>query len=152
MSFCSVHILLAILEGIRIGHESVYPKIFLETFPILHYPFYRWTIRAPVTQNVYTIQIKLISLHIRFHKSHVFYTWNIEYCWRLSMCSSIFLLIASSVERYLAVCRPHHYRQVGRGLQNFFLSDTATFWLLICPTKRVCFFFLMRQKNALFAF
>ena len=26
--------------------------------------------------------------------------------------SSIFLIIAVSVERYLAVCRPHHYREV----------------------------------------
>ena len=32
---------------------------------------------------------------------------------RMTMCASIFLLIASSVERYFAVCRPHHYRQVG---------------------------------------
>ena len=40
----------------------------------------------------------------------------------MTMCASIFLLIASSVERYLAVCRPHHYRQV-RGhwaILNFF--------------------------------
>ena len=28
------------------------------------------------------------------------------------MCSSIFLMIGVSVERYLAVCRPHHYREV----------------------------------------
>ena len=37
----------------------------------------------------------------------------IIYNFRMTMCSSIFLLIASAVERYLAVCRPHHYRQVG---------------------------------------
>jgi hypothetical protein len=34
---------------------------------------------------------------------------------RMTMCASIFLLIASAVERYLAVCRPHHYRQVHLG-------------------------------------
>ena len=28
------------------------------------------------------------------------------------MCASIFLMIGVSVERYLAVCRPHHYREV----------------------------------------
>ena len=31
---------------------------------------------------------------------------------RLSICISIFLIIGVSVERYLAVCRPHHYREV----------------------------------------
>ena len=30
----------------------------------------------------------------------------------MSICSSIFLLIGVSVERYLAVRRPHHYREV----------------------------------------
>ena len=33
------------------------------------------------------------------------------------MCSSIFLLMGTAVERYLAVCRPHHYRTV-----------TSTWW------------------------
>ena len=28
------------------------------------------------------------------------------------MCSSIFLVMGTAVERYLAVCRPHHYRTV----------------------------------------
>ena len=28
------------------------------------------------------------------------------------MCASIFLLIGTGVERYLAVCRPHHYHTV----------------------------------------
>ena len=30
----------------------------------------------------------------------------------MSVCASIFLMIGVSVERYLAVCRPHHYREV----------------------------------------
>ena len=34
------------------------------------------------------------------------------FCCRITMCSSIFLVMGSSVERYLAVCRPHHYRHV----------------------------------------
>ena len=31
---------------------------------------------------------------------------------RITMCSSIFLVMGTAVERYLAVCRPHHYRNV----------------------------------------
>ena len=31
---------------------------------------------------------------------------------RITMCSSIFLVMGTSVERFLAVCRPHHYRNV----------------------------------------
>ena len=32
--------------------------------------------------------------------------------YRMSICSSIFLIIGVRVERYLAVCRPHNYREV----------------------------------------
>ena len=28
------------------------------------------------------------------------------------MCGSIYLIISVGVERYLAVCRPHHYREL----------------------------------------
>merc|ERR1712079_298440 len=28
------------------------------------------------------------------------------------MCSSIYIMMAVGVERFLAVCRPHHYREV----------------------------------------
>ena len=31
---------------------------------------------------------------------------------RIVLCLSIYLIIAVGVERYLAVCRPHHYREV----------------------------------------
>ena len=31
---------------------------------------------------------------------------------RIALCLSIFLIIAVGTERYLAVCRPHHYRQL----------------------------------------
>ena len=36
---------------------------------------------------------------------------------RLTLCASIFIIISVSVERYLAVCRPHHYREV-QGKRN----------------------------------
>jgi len=32
--------------------------------------------------------------------------------YRISMCSSIYLIIAVAVERFIAVCKPHHYREV----------------------------------------
>ena len=32
---------------------------------------------------------------------------------RITLCCSIFLVMSSAVERYLAVCRPHHFRVVG---------------------------------------
>ena len=36
------------------------------------------------------------------------------------MCSSIYLIIAVGVERYIAVCKPHHYREVqGRSSRVF---------------------------------
>ena len=34
------------------------------------------------------------------------------FCCRISVCASIYLIIAVGVERYLAVCRPHHYREI----------------------------------------
>ena len=38
-------------------------------------------------------------------------------CSRICFCASIYLIIAVGVERYLAVCRPHHYREV-QGKRN----------------------------------
>ena len=43
---------------------------------------------------------------------------------RMSMCLSIYLIISVAVERYLAVCRPHHYR----GMQG--RSSRVIFYLL----------------------
>ena len=31
---------------------------------------------------------------------------------RISLCVSIYLMIGVGIERYTAVCRPHHFRQV----------------------------------------
>jgi len=32
--------------------------------------------------------------------------------YRISVCASIYMIISVGIERYLAVCRPHHFRQV----------------------------------------
>ena len=31
---------------------------------------------------------------------------------RISVVASIYMIISVGIERYLAVCRPHHFRQV----------------------------------------
>ena len=36
---------------------------------------------------------------------------------RICFCASIYLIIGVGVERYLAVCKPHHYREV-QGKRN----------------------------------
>ena len=36
----------------------------------------------------------------------------LSWCCRICFCASIYLIIGVGVERYLAVCRPHHYREV----------------------------------------
>ena len=33
-------------------------------------------------------------------------------CCRISVCGSIYMIMSVGIERYLAVCRPHHYHQV----------------------------------------
>ena len=79
----------AMLEVIRTEFGDLYDFIFNHTyfFPFIHYPLYR-------------LGLVRLSKH------------NIYIFLRMSLCSSIFLLIGVSVERYLAVCRPHHYREV----------------------------------------
>ena len=41
-----------------------------------------------------------------------FATFVFSNVYRMMMCLSICLIIAVAVERYLAVCRPHHFREV----------------------------------------
>ena len=85
----SFHLLFAILEVIRTEFGDLYDMVFHHDyfFPFLHYPLYRLLMS-------YTVQY-ILKIFLR-----------------MSICSSIFLLIGVSVERYLAVCRPHHYREV----------------------------------------
>jgi len=45
------------------------------------------------------------------HLLHVFPYIHYPF-YRISLCASIFLIISVAIERYLAVCRPHHYREI----------------------------------------
>ena len=40
----SLHIIFAILDGVRNNFESSYPTVLMKIFPYFHYPFYRWAI------------------------------------------------------------------------------------------------------------
>ena len=44
----------------------------------------------------------------------------------MCLCASIYLLMAVGVERYLAVCRPHHYREVHQRPNRSTSSSTTT--------------------------
>jgi len=70
----SVHLLFAILDGVRNSFIEHYPQWLLQTFPYTHYPLYR-----------------------------------------ISMCSSIFLVVSVAIERQEAVCNPLAYRQQHTG-------------------------------------
>eukprot|EP00092_Neocalanus_flemingeri_P014437 GFUD01015576.1.p1 GENE.GFUD01015576.1~~GFUD01015576.1.p1 ORF type:complete len:498 (+),score=105.88 GFUD01015576.1:152-1645(+) len=49
--------------------------------------------------------------------------------YRISLCASIYLIISVAIERYLAVCQPHHYREVQ--------SDSCRSLLYILPSLAV---------------
>ena len=51
------------------------------------------------------------------------------------MCSSIFLVLGSSIERYLAVCRPHHYRNVSQKTSFIFINIKLSIGSLIFKQK-----------------
>jgi len=56
---------------------------------------------------------------------------------RISFCASIYLIIGVGVERYLAVCRPHHFREV-QGRSNralMYIVPAMAFAVLINMTK-----------------
>ena len=59
---------------------------------------------------------------------------------------SIFMNKVAVSQQYLAKLSPS-----SRGPEFFLLSDTAAFWWLICPTKRVCHVFQTARKKALFS-
>lgn len=45
---------------------------------------------------------------------------------RITLCCSIFLIIAVTVERFMAVCRPHHYRYITWAVQMSHQLDNSS--------------------------
>ena len=61
----------------------------------------------PSTGETLSFMMKL-SLSLFFHNDLQLSFFFL----RMTMCASIFLILGTGVERYLAVCRPHHYHKV----------------------------------------
>ena len=62
---------------------------------------------------------------------------SIVFSARICFCASIYLIIGVGVERYLAVCRPHHYREV-QGRSNralMYILPAMVFAVIINITK-----------------
>ena len=53
------------------------------------------------------------------------------------MCSSIYIMMAVGVERFLAVCRPHHYREVQTRSSRvlYYILPALTAAILVNITK-----------------
>ncbi|XP_023347490.1 FMRFamide receptor [Eurytemora carolleeae] len=57
--------------------------------------------------------------------------------YRISLCASIYLIIGVAIERYLAVCRPHHYREVQtQGSRAFLYILPSILLALLVNTSR----------------
>ena len=78
--FDTFHIVFAILDVIRNNHEEAYPDTLLSIFPYFHYPLYRWV--------------------------HLMNGYPMLPFFRLSLCVSIYLIVAITCERYVAVTKP----------------------------------------------
>ena len=74
----TLHIVFAVLDVVRNNHEESYPHFLLSTFPYFHYPLYRYRSSLPTHSQT---------------------------CSRLTLSSSIFLVVAVSCERYHALTR-----------------------------------------------
>ena len=82
--FDTFHLVFAILDVIRNNHAEAYPESLLAVFPYFHYPLYRLCTKAYIVEYFNCFFI------------------------RLSLCCSIFIIVSVTVERFLAVTRPHH--------------------------------------------
>ena len=67
------------------------------------------------------ITMMLMVTMITMQQSRLVYTVHVQIAtkWvliksmpRVSLCTSIYLIMAVALERYLAVCRPFHYHQL----------------------------------------
>jgi len=71
-----------------------------------------------ITDSLHIVFAILEVLRVDFAKvynyflPHSFFPYFHYPAYRIFLCASIYLIMAVGVERYLAVCRPHHYREV----------------------------------------
>ena len=107
------------MDAVRNSFGEFYPVHLLYIFPYIHYPFYRSDL------------LDWIMICINRSLS------------RISLCISIYLMIGVGIERFIAVCRPHHFRQVQTDNYRYedlflwyfkiFISDHwYTFFLVYC--------------------
>ena len=54
----------------------------------------------------------MIVMYINHNFHRYTYIFHFLSLVRICVCASIYLIISVGIERYLAVCRPHHFRQV----------------------------------------
>ena len=93
---------------------ELYPAHLLHIFPYIHYPFYRISLCARWLSIMYRCVHFAITLRMGFFQ----YFYRASFSLTLSVdlmimtTFSIFLIISVAIERYLAVCRPHHYREI----------------------------------------
>ena len=52
----------------------------------------------------------------------------------VSFCASIYMTLAVTVERYIAVCRPHQYRNISQTMSN-----TKRLLVYIIPVTSISF-------------
>ena len=66
------------------------------------------------------------------------------FLFRITLVSSIFLIVGTGIERYLAVCRPHHYHRVIYHIIIFFYiirllfrsrTNLIVLWLILCQVS-----------------
>ena len=118
--FDTLHIVFAILDVIRNNHQSFYPDTLLTIFPYFHYPLYRFVI---------------LNKTLWFKQNFA----------RLTLCCSIYMVVAVSVERFLAVTRPKVRLQT---LSKYFLDTWNNFLpfvsrLISNPVKRSVLYYIL---------
>ena len=62
LTYCSVHLIFAILDGIRNSYLELYPQWLFAVFPYVHYPLYRWAISKDISKLYENIYIDLQNL------------------------------------------------------------------------------------------
>ena len=81
-------------------------------------------LQVRIAMEIFQIIMKSAMFHLRPLKQDANNFHFIHF--RITLCASIYLIISVAIERYIAVCRPHHYREVQ--------SDTTRSVLYILPS------------------